>query len=340
MANEENLTLENYKEAQDGSYGSEGDRLTKRPILKPNVGRIRVLKPDEMLYYLDGAFMRSGADKKVRSAAYNLYKGLASIQELKDANNNDVSEIEVYGMMSPKWSLSASASINWSPWSIDKAANTAVGAMVALPGAASNIMRGVMDAIVQATNLPQTTGANVLMAADGIQGMPTMKTLSAANISGSFNVVYLFDLRTQLMLALKAIKTLLLISYPLAFEYRDAKFEQDLSAKSTGTEIISDVATQALTAMNEFRGKGAARAPLPVEIEIGHVMKMRPLYIESVDISQSKDLFLSPTGRMLPTSVEVTVKCTPVMRSSSEKNTLALFGDELFGAHMLAPEGR
>jgi hypothetical protein len=339
MANEKDLTLKDYKEAHEGAYkDSKDDLLTKRPILKPNVGRIRVLQPHEMLYYLDGAFMRSDSDKKVRSMAYDLYKGLAGIKPVKDDLNKDTSEIEVYGMMSPKWSLSASASINWSPWSIDKAASTAVGALAALPGAASNILSSVLGAVAEVANIPQTSGVNIMMAADGIQGLPTMKTLTAANISGSFNVVFLFDLRTQLMLALKAIKTLLLIAYPLAFEYQDAAFENALSDPS-GTEYVAKVAQDALNAMNEFRGKGAARAPLPVEIEIGHVMKMRPLYIESVDISQSKDLFLSPTGRMLPTSVEVTVKCTPVMRSSSEKNTLALFGDELFGSHMLAPNG-
>jgi hypothetical protein len=88
---------------------------------------------------------------------------------------------------------------------------------------------------------------------------------------------------------------------------------------------------EAMSYIRNMFGQRLAKWPTPVKLTIGQYIHVRPLVITNVDIKASPTMFVSPTGRHMPTWVSANIAFNFWMTPKTTENWLEYFGAQMFG---------
>jgi len=85
------------------------------------------------------------------------------------------------------------------------------------------------------------------------------------------------------------------------------------------------------TGFNSLVGRNLTVDPLPVRISVGHYIDLEPLVITGIDISFSREQWVSPNGRHLPIFCDVDIKFSSWLNPAPKLEFMQLLGTEMFG---------
>jgi hypothetical protein len=110
----------------------------------------------------------------------------------------------------------------------------------------------------------------------------------------------------------------------------NAKLEQ-LKASDAYSQSNKADDNSAMSYVRNMFGQRLAKWPTPVKLTIGQYVHVRPLVITNVDIKASPTMFVSPTGRHMPTWVSANIAFNFWMTPKTTENWLEYFGTQMFG---------
>jgi hypothetical protein len=104
------------------------------------------------------------------------------------------------------------------------------------------------------------------------------------------------------------------------------------------SDVLKQVANGGIDAMlkiNSFLGGNLTINPFPVRITIGHILDIEPAVITGVDISSSKEQFITEDGTHIPMFITAKIGISMWMTPDPKKGFIRWLGDDVFNAGRL-----
>jgi hypothetical protein len=87
--------------------------------------------------------------------------------------------------------------------------------------------------------------------------------------------------------------------------------------------------------INSFLGGNLTINPFPVRITIGHILDIEPAVITGVEISSSKEQFITEDGTHIPMFITAKIGISMWMTPDPKKGFIRWLGDDVFNAGRL-----
>ncbi len=96
------------------------------------------------------------------------------------------------------------------------------------------------------------------------------------------------------------------------------------------TKSLVSTGIDAYNSINKYFGGEITANPLPVRVSIGHYLDLEPMVITGLNISASKEQFISADGTHLPMFMNAEVNVAYWMQPGPTKDFLSILGNEVF----------